>query len=92
MKYYATLGHVRATLIPRYFVSDDEEVRRGVLDDLRKEMGIIVWHIPHFPIELLSNAHHQLVEPLSFEPGTDWAYGQGVDWAGQLGNSPLSSL
>lgn len=42
MKYYETLGHVRATLIPRYFVSEDEEVRKGALEDVRKEMGIIV--------------------------------------------------
>ena len=48
MKYYQSLRHVRATLIPRYFVSEDEEVRKGALEDVRKEMGIIVsfsWHL-----------------------------------------------
>lgn len=90
-KYYEALGHVRATLISRYFVSEDEEVRRGALEDLRKEMGIIVQYFPYPTIGMSSNAH-QLVEPLSFEPGSDWAYGQGVDWAGQLENTPLSSL
>src|SRR5258708_9056046 len=34
-------------------------------------------------MEILSDVY-QLVEPLVFEPGSDWAYGQGVDWAGQL--------
>lgn len=42
MKYYGSLGHVRATLIWRSFVSEDEEVRKGAVEDVRKEMGIIV--------------------------------------------------
>jgi hypothetical protein len=58
MKYYGSLGHVRATLIHRYFVSEDEEVRKGALEDVRKEMGIIVsfsWH-SYIDMSLICNS------------------------------------
>jgi hypothetical protein len=42
MKYYVSLGHVRGTLIARYFLSEDEEIRKGALDDCRNALGSLV--------------------------------------------------
>ena len=82
MKYYSAIGHVRATIIPRYFMSDDDDVRRGALPDVLEAMGTLVCRISlHY---ITHSDMHQLVEPLVFEPGSDWGYGQGVDWSGQL--------
>lgn len=47
MKYYESIRHIRATLISRYFVSEDEEVRSGALEDVREAMGSLVY--PTFP-------------------------------------------
>ena len=45
MKYYSAIGHVRATIIPRYFMSDDDDVRRGALPDVLEAMGTLVCRI-----------------------------------------------
>lgn len=42
MKYYELIGHVRATLISRYFMSGDQEVRSEALEDVREAMGSLV--------------------------------------------------
>lgn len=66
MKYYSALGDKKGTLLMRYFMSEDAEVKGPALEEVREAMGTLV------------------VEPLLFEPGTGWVYGQSTDWAGQL--------
>lgn len=66
MKYWATLGLDKATLIERYFMSEDPAVKEKAYSEVLEIMGTLE------------------VDPLAFEPGTSWAYGQGTDWAGQL--------
>ena len=41
-----------------------------------------VWHEGMF--QYTAKAGQKLVTPLAFEPGTNWQYGTGVDWAGRL--------
>ncbi|KAN0099370.1 beta-lactamase/transpeptidase-like protein [Hyaloscypha variabilis] len=66
MGYYQAIGDPKGTLLMRYFVTEDEEVRAKALPEVQHAM------------ENLS------LEPLLFEPGTAWNYGQSTDWAGQL--------
>ena len=40
------------------------------------------WHDGMF--QYTAKAGPKLVTPLAFEPGTNWQYGTGVDWAGRL--------
>lgn len=42
MKYYNTIGHVRATLVHRSF-GEDEGIRKGALEDVLEAMGTIVF-------------------------------------------------
>lgn len=65
-KWYASKGDKKATLIQRYFMSQDVDVKAVALEEIRQTMGELV------------------IEPLLFEPGTNWVYGQSTDWAGQL--------
>jgi hypothetical protein len=42
MEYYGAIGDDRATLIPRYFMSDDPEVKANALGGIREIMGCLV--------------------------------------------------
>lgn len=42
MKYYQAMGDEKATLIPRYFMSDDPEVKKGALEEILILMGSLV--------------------------------------------------
>jgi len=50
MKYYGAIGHARATIMPRYFMSDDENVRKEALEDVLEAMGSLVFLCAHFII------------------------------------------
>jgi hypothetical protein len=42
MDYYKAIGHEKATLIPRYFMSDDVADKKEALGQIRKAMGSLV--------------------------------------------------
>ena len=42
------------------------------------------WHEVTGSPSLLSQQKQALLQPLAFDPGTQWQYGIGIDWAGQM--------
>ncbi len=46
--------------------------------------GMTAWHEATGCPTILSLEHASLRTPIAFDPGTDWEYGTGIDWAGQM--------
>lgn len=42
MEYYGAIGNDRATLIQRYFMTDDPDVKKQALGEVRKVLGTLV--------------------------------------------------
>ena len=51
MKYYARIGHARVTIIARYFMSNDKEVRKGALPHVLEVMGSLVLLLHKFGLQ-----------------------------------------
>ena len=75
MEYYRAIGSDKATLIPRYFMTDDPGIKENAFEEIKGIMGSLVclWLF-------LQEVHDwakwsQTVEPLICEPGTKWNYG-----------------
>jgi hypothetical protein len=91
--YYAAIGDPKATVLRRYFRSENEIEKEEAFFEIQELMQTLVRILeitPHSQIP--SNKHNQPIEPLIFEPGTDWAYGLSTDWAGQIVPPPPSTL
>jgi hypothetical protein len=89
--YYAAIGDPKATVLRRYFWSENETEKEEALIEIQQLMQTLVRTLKITPlstpppsIKIPTNKHNQPVEPLIFEPGTDWAYGLSTDWAGQI--------
>jgi hypothetical protein len=89
--YYAAIGDPKATVLRRYFRSENETEKEEALAEIQKLMQTLVRileippsQIPSSDVKIPTDKHNQPVEPLLFEPGTDWAYGLSTDWAGQI--------
>ena len=49
MEYYGAIGNSKATLIPRYFMAGNPEVKANALREIRQVMGCLVGcPLPHF--------------------------------------------
>ncbi|NNC91484.1 MAG: beta-lactamase family protein [Acidimicrobiia bacterium] len=55
----------------------------GYVYDIWNENSV-KWHEVTGVPNILSLEKASLTEPLSFDPGTQWEYGIGIDWAGQM--------
>jgi hypothetical protein len=79
MEYYKAIGNDRGTLIFRYFLSNDPKVKAKALEEVREALGSLVCYplssFRHIQAAICAN-QIKAVEPLIFEPGTKWAYGQ----------------
>jgi hypothetical protein len=52
MEYYRAIGNDKATLIPRYFMTDDPEIKANAFEEIKGIMGSLVCLLWFFSLEV----------------------------------------